>query len=131
ITFVVTGTITLTYHLPAVDGPLTISGGSQITIDGAGFWRIFTVNGGKTLTLHDLVLRQAFAESEGGAISNFGTLYVNNSTFLENHANAGGGAIYSYGVADIQYSQFLSNTGSVGGAIFSPGILGLKMAPPT
>jgi predicted outer membrane repeat protein len=125
ITFVVTGTITLTFQLPDVDDHLTISGGSQITIDGAGLYRIFTVNGGKTLTLNNLVLYQAFAESEGGAIRSFGTLYVNNSTFLDNHANSGGGAIYSYGVADIQTSQFLSNTGSVGGAIMSPGILGL------
>jgi CSLREA domain-containing protein len=125
ITFVVAGTITLIYDLPAITDHLTISGDSQITIDGASLYRMFTVNGGKTLTLNNLVLYRAFAESEGGAIRNFGTLYVNNSTFLNNHANSGGGAIYSYGVADIQYSQFLSNTGSVGGAILSPGILGL------
>src|SRR4030095_6532813 len=60
-----------------------------------------------------------------GAVRNFGTLYVNNSTFLNNHANAGGGAIYSFGIADIQSSEFLSNTSSLGGAILSPGILGL------
>jgi CSLREA domain-containing protein len=126
IQFVVTGTITLTFELPTITDHLTIHGNDQITIDGADSYRMFTVNGTKTLTLNDLVLYHAFADSgEGGAVRNFGTLYVNRSTFLDNHANAGGGAIYSFGIADISSSEFISNTGSVGGAIMSPGILGL------
>ncbi len=117
------GTITLGSDLPAVDGVLTIDGGSQITIHGADSYRIFTVNGGKTLTLNALVLTRAFAESEGGAVRSFGSLYVAATTFVDNHANAGGGAIYSFGVTQIYNSQFLSNTASVGGAILNPGIL--------
>jgi CSLREA domain-containing protein len=119
------GTITLIADLPAVNDTLTITGGGVITIDGASLYRIFTVNGGKTLTLDGLTLRRAFAESEGGAIRSFGSLYVNNSKFVNNHANAGGGAIYAFGVTDINSSQFLSNTAQIGGAILNHGILGL------
>jgi CSLREA domain-containing protein len=123
IEFTVAGTITLTYDLPAVSDHLTINAGSVITIDGASSYRIFTVNGGKSLTLNDVVLYGAYAATEGGAIRSFGSLYVNNSRFINNHANSGGGAIYSFSVTEIRNSQFLSNTGSVGGAILNPGIL--------
>jgi len=125
IEFAVAGTITLGSDLPPIDDHLTIGGGNVITIDGASSYRILTVNVGKTLTLNDVVLYRAFAANEGGAIRSFGSLYVNDSTFVDNQANSGGGAIYSFGVADIRGSEFLSNTGSVGGAILNPGILGL------
>lgn len=51
--------------------------------------RILTLNGAKTLTLKDIVLYRAFAETEGGAVRSFGNLYVTNSKFISNRSNAG------------------------------------------
>lgn len=126
IEFAVIGTVSLNSELPAINGALTIGGGSFINISGSQAYRILTVNGGKALTLKDINLIFANATTEGGAIRNFGTLYVTNSNFLNNHADPGGGAIYSFGIADISNSQFINNTGVSGGAIQNPGILNLN-----
>lgn len=126
IEFAVGGTIMLNSALPPINDTLTIGGSNNITISGNQAYRIFTVNGSKSLTLKDITLTEALTTDEGGAIRNFGTLYVSNCKFIFNRSNAGGGAIYNFGVADISGSEFSYNISSTGGAIMNPGILGLS-----
>lgn len=126
IEFAVSGTITLDSDLPAINGILTIGGSNVITISGNDLYRIFTVNGGKTLTLKDITLTLAHSDTEGAAIRSFGSLYITNTKFVDNQANAGGGAIYSFSIADISGSEFNLNTSATGGAIMNPGIMALN-----
>lgn len=59
--------------------------------------------------------------ANGGAIANYGTLYVVNSDFIGNNANGWGGAIYNGVDAQLGVSSttFNNNTASVGGgAVF-------------
>ncbi len=129
IEFAVSGTITLGASLPAITDNLTIGGSNNITIDGADQYRMFNISSGKTFILSDMQLFHGFAIYEGGAIRNFGTLYVTNVQFVNNSSNAGGGAVYNYSIAEIRNSEFLNNTlpfdNAHGGAILNPGILNL------
>ena len=55
----------------------------------------------------------------GGAIKSFGTIIVNNSTFINNHADFGG-AIYSEKNVEVDNSTFINNHANThGGAILS------------
>lgn len=60
-------------------------------------------------------------KANGGAIANYGTLYVNNGSFFDNNANGWGGAIYNGVDAQLGVSStdFSTNTATVGGgAVF-------------
>ena len=77
-----------------------------------------TING--KLTLKNIILSNGSSQN-GGAISNEGTLIVENCTFTNNIAEEGAGAIYSIGNLTIKDSSFIKNKAlySNGGAIWS------------
>jgi predicted outer membrane repeat protein len=100
----------------------TISGGNAITLTGGLATRLFNVNSGATLVLRDIALDSAFSNgSDGGAISNNGTLYLEHSViqFSQTDINHSGGAIFSSGPVFISDSTLKNNTGGSGGAIFA------------
>lgn len=109
---------------------LIITGQSQAStiIDAQGADRIFTINSGVNVTIQNLTLENAYAP-KGSAVYNFGTLNVENTTFIGNTATPssgyaptyGGGAIWSTLNTNltVKNSTFIGNTaiGSGGGAI--------------
>lgn len=114
-------TIVLTQGLlPDINANLTIEGGGKITLSGNDAMRLFVVQSGATLTLNNIIITKGKANADGGAVSNSGTLNVNNSKFLQNEtdANHSGGAIVSYGALIITNSEFGFNKGGGGGAVY-------------
>lgn len=99
-----------------------IDGSGEITLDGGLTTRLFVVNSGATLRLHNIILASAYAiGSDGGAISNQGTLYLDNSTIRNSQTDIdhSGGAIFSLGPVFITDSTISDNTGGSAGAIFA------------
>src|SRR5881396_647856 len=59
----------------------TVDGGGVITLSGGFATSLFSVTNGVTLTLRNIVLDSTFSnDTDGGAISSQGTLFVENST---------------------------------------------------
>ena len=84
-----TGTITLTSALPAIQHTLVIDGsgtGVSIIVSGADTYLPFLVNASANLTLNDLTIAHSHG-SDGGGAQNNGTLTVTNCTFTANHSN--------------------------------------------
>ncbi len=97
----------------------TIDGGSQITLTGNLTTRLFTNSA--TLTLQNIILDRAGSTgSDGGAITNSGTLNLQNSTIQNSQTdnNHSGGAIFSSGPVNISNSTLKNNTGGSAGAMF-------------
>ena len=91
--------ITLNSPLPSISDSvgLIIDGAGAVTINGAGSFRIFTVNNTAARTLTGLTITNGNAgTSYGGAVYNQGILVVSNSRFTDNAAQFGG-AILSWG----------------------------------
>ena len=120
-------TITLVAALPTITDvdSLTIDGGSDVTVDGGGAFRIFQIINGATI-FQNITLSNGQVDGNGGAIFNNGgtDLTISNVTFTSNRTVIGGGndggAIYhTSGTLNILNSTFTSNyTQDNGGAIY-------------
>ena len=121
---------------------VTINGNNHI-IDGNNRTRVFMVEDGYSLTLNNLTIINARADSGagvylkynasltinnvryGGAISTYyepSDMVIINSVFIENNAICSGGAIYNYqdGSCNIVDSSFIDNAaGENGGVIYN------------
>ncbi|HKF48587.1 MAG TPA: Ig-like domain repeat protein, partial [Terracidiphilus sp.] len=97
-----------------------------VTVDGGGTGlsgngTIFIV-GGTGAVINNLNINNGYASNggNGGAITNFGSITISESTFTGNQASASGGAIFNVGGSvTVTGSTFVSNTaaGGFGGAI--------------
>ena len=123
--------ITLTSGALLIDHSMTITGpiASALTIQrstaaGTPDFRLFTVNGGQSLTLANLTLANGKA-TDGGAILNSGNLTINNCTLSANSCTLNGGAIASFGgSATITNSTISGNSAVIGGGgIYSEAFL--------
>jgi len=128
-------TIVLASHL-SIDRNVTIDGvGHSVTISGNHAVRVFVVNSGVTLNIHNLTVANGraniyippgpFEEYDGGGIHNRGTLNVTNSVFSGNRAASGwghGGAIFNNAGA----VTLINTTVSSNGAMFGGGIYNYK-----
>jgi hypothetical protein len=135
INFSVSGTTQLADTLPQItDNRLAING--PVTIDGGSAVQVMQVGSAATLNLNDLTIAHGSIASNvpitplnptinGGGILNDGTLTVTNSTFTGNTAtfDSSGGGIYNEGTLTIIKSTFSDNGSGVGGAIFNNGTL--------
>src|SRR5205814_5794580 len=96
-------------------------GGAAISLNGSNGTRLFYVSGGVTLTLRNVMLTNAYSgANDGGAISNDGTLYLENShiQFSSTDSSHSGGAIFSTGPLFISNSTLKGNRGGSAGAMF-------------
>jgi len=135
ITFQVTGTINLTSALPdltrsiSIDGP----GADQLTVRRAtGIYRLFTIPTDTKVTIGGLTITNG-NHDDGGAISNAGTLSVNNSIVSGSFAGgSGGGGIYNVGTLTLSNSTISGNSvreicvscsGANGAGIYNSGML--------
>lgn len=95
---------------------MTIIGESQegTIINGNGTNWIFNIDSGTTV-IHSLTMTNGNS-SAGGAIHNYGILYLTNCTFSENTAREGG-AIFNDGKETIVNCTFINNRGYDGGVL--------------
>lgn len=92
------------------------------TISGGGTAQIFTVAGGVTATIQNLTLTNGASATNGGAISNAGSLTLNSVDVNSSQAATGGGGVSSIGSAlRITNSTFSLNNAVNGGALYVSG----------
>lgn len=110
------GPCVLTNGLLLVDKSLIIDASSLargFTISGADTYRIFEVTAGNTVSMDSLTLTEArstFAQDQGAAIYNAGTLTVRRSTFHRNRADRYGGALGNSGALTLIGCTIANNT---------------------
>jgi hypothetical protein len=129
ITFAGDATIRLASPL-SLTRSVTVDGGTHRVIlsgdttgDGTGDTRLFSIPSGVTVTLNNLTLEKGRAyQAQGGAIENYGTLTVANSTLSGNSSNWGGAIYSSGGALTVTNNTFVTNNaGADGGAIYNFG----------
>jgi CSLREA domain-containing protein len=121
INFTVSGTITLTGGLPAVQNTLTVDGiGQSITVDGAHSFGVFVVNSGATFNLNNMTVAHGSSHDAGG-LDNNGTSSVNSASFTGNSGFWGGAIDSEVGALNVTKSTFSAN-GAVGGGGITCGI---------
>jgi parallel beta-helix repeat protein len=118
-------TITLTSGQILIDKGLTIvgPGADALTISGNNTGRLFYITSGFIVTIHGLTLTGGNAPDAGGAISNLGVLYLNDSVVSGNTAAIStlsqGGGIYNGGFLFVTGSTISGNTAVYGGGIYN------------
>jgi CSLREA domain-containing protein len=124
INITVTGTIIVgdTFDDPyeTIDHDVNINGpgANQLSIDGAGSYRIFNIGNGRTVSIKDLTITNG-NESQGGGIYNTGTLTITNTVVTGNTATTsgegdGGGIFNQAGSLTVINSTISDNTASDG-----------------
>ena len=109
-----------------INSNVEIDGGNLITLDGEGLRQLFLVQEGASLTLRNIILQNGFGSSgPGGAVWNFGTLLIQNSTLRQNGTDTvlAGGALANdtNGVMTIESSTLEANSAADGAAIYTRG----------
>ncbi|GHJ15170.1 right-handed parallel beta-helix repeat-containing protein [Micromonospora sp. AKA38] len=97
---------------PATTGPADTDGEQ-----GAGDGGALLVERGGKAHLRRVDLTRNNAEHDGGAVANFGRVWLTDSTVRRNHAQGDGGGVFNRGLLTIEKSQVDDNTaaGSGGG----------------
>lgn len=115
-------TITFTYY-KTIEADTTIDGGGVITLSGGNAAGLFQVFDSRRLTLQNITL--ANGKSVGmaaGAIENFGTTTISNSTLRDNVSTSNGGAIVNYGTLNLNNTTLSKNKATNdGGGIYNDG----------
>ena len=93
-----------------------LNGGTAI-IDGSGN-RIFYIKPGYTVTFKNIIFQNG-KSSYGGAILNYGALFVTGCSFIGNTATGGGAIFNSGGYLSVIGSSFTDTATKNGGAIYN------------
>ncbi len=115
-----TSPVTISMGYTQVTTDTTIDGGGLVTLSGAGYTLLFGVNPGVTLNLNNITVSGGLGQF-AGAITNYGTLIVTNSTFSGNSAEVGGGILNEGGTLIVTNSTFSGNRAYQGGGIDNDG----------
>jgi len=113
-----------------IDNDVILDGEGELTVDGQGDHRVFSVAAGVETELRGVTVTGGFAEGDfpdnsGGGIFNLGTLTLTDSTVSDNTAQVGGG-INNSGTLTLTNSTVSGNTAQVyGGGISNNGTLTL------
>jgi len=83
-------------------------------IDGSGFFRIFEVPAGVTVTMEGIDLTNGFAV-DGGAVFNRGTLALRHCEILENESTTVGGGIHNTGSLTVSTCRIAVNAAAAQG----------------
>jgi hypothetical protein len=103
--------------------------GFNVTLSGNNANAIFMVDSGQTLAIDRLIIANANATGNGGAIqNNGGVVNITNSVFNNNRATGIGGAIINNNLGNISIatSTFNGNIAGGGGAIYNTGNLSIS-----
>ncbi len=130
------GTINLLTALPDLNATIFIHGprANLLTVArssavGTPEFRIFTINGGRTVSIGGLTIRNGLVPNGGGGIYNEGTADIQGCDIEGNTSNSGGGGIANIGTMTINASTVANNVSfnfgniSGGGGIFNFGDL--------
>lgn len=102
-------------------------GASTLALSGNNALPVLTVHRNTTVNIHGLSIIAGKSAGDGGGLTNYGTLILDNVNFSRNAAGRDGGAIYNAGRLSIRNSNFARNTaGRHGGAIANRGDLVLN-----
>ncbi len=105
-----------------IDGP----GAGDLAVDGNGQVRPFEIGSVVKATIEGLTIKNGFAATYGGGISNSsisGTLTLANSTISGNSSSNYGGGIYNIGTMTVTNSTISGNSAPLGGGIRSDGTM--------
>lgn len=121
------GPAQVTLRANAASGALDVGGGAQlivrgVSIDGQGSWPAATVDGGATVRLEQVRVRDTASTQHGGAVHVSGagsSLVVRDARFVDSVAAQRGGFLYVGAGAslDVRRSSFDTGTAAAGGAI--------------
>ncbi len=121
------GTITLAANLPTIQNDVTITGpgATSLTIDGDATHSIINVDTSITATISGLTLTRGTG-TIGGAVTNNGTLTLDDMTITSSTATFQGGGIRSNGTLTITNSTIgtqgaPNSSGDRGGGVYSVG----------
>jgi parallel beta-helix repeat protein len=109
-------------ELSDTTGTETITGPAVgVTVSGDGLSRVFQVDGGVTASASELTIEDGNAgSSNGGGITNFGTLTLKSCTVSGNTTSGYGGGIYNAGILTVEGTTVSSNScGVTGGGIMT------------
>ncbi len=121
----VTGTITLNSELLVSTNATIIGPGRDVlALNPNRVSRVFTVSSG-TVFISGLTIASGQSFTEGGGISNSGSLYLSNCLFTLNFGSVGGG-IYNVGTAHLSDCLFSTNNSGIGGGVYTTGTLHLS-----
>lgn len=115
-------TITFSYY-KTIEADTTIDGGGVITLSGGNTASLFQVFDPRRLTLQNITLADGkSAGTAAGAIENFGTTLIINSTLRDNVSTSNGGAIANYGMLNLYNTIVAKNRADVaGGGVYNSG----------
>ena len=115
-------TITFTYY-KTIEADTTIDGGGVITLSGGNAASLFQVFEPRHLTLQNITLAEGKSVGmAAGAIENFGTTTISNSTLRDNVSTTTGGAIVNYGTLNLNNTTVSKNRADMaGGGIYNDG----------
>jgi hypothetical protein len=121
-------TITLSSTLPTINNALTIAGlgSANLSISGAGLYRVFKAGSGSNLHLSGLAIRNGYDDIQGGGILvNHGALTLEDVIVANSLAGGGngGGLNNISGIVDICYTTFDSNDAFHDGGITNNGTI--------
>ena len=105
-----------------------IINGNGKTIDGGHNYLFLKINSGSTVTIENLKITNCYNcytddDGYGGAINNYGTLTITNTTLNNNQAYLSGGAIRNKGALTITNTTLNNNQANHAGAIDNGGTL--------
>lgn len=128
-----TGTITLASSTLAITTSLAITGpgASSLAISGGNSFEVFSIGGGITVNISGLTIQNGSSGStNGGGISNSGTLTVSNCVLSGNSTGSGNGAgLYNTGTLNVTNCSIYGNSTAQGvgggGGIYNAGTLTL------
>jgi len=99
--------------------PLTIDGGTGVTLDGNDTIEVMSVGDNANVTLKNMTIQGGYTTGDGAGIGSAGRLVIDKCTFTNNTAGnewAGGGGIFiDQGSATISNSTFTNNSDTNGG----------------
>jgi hypothetical protein len=127
VTFVCSGTITLSQPIVPRQNVVVDAGSYPMTMSGGNGTQLLAIPSGVNVTLRNLTMTDGVA-NQGGAISNSGSLIASNVTFSGNLGGMGG-AIYNTGTLSLTNVSVLGNSAegsgygssAYGGGIFNNG----------
>lgn len=114
-----------------IENDITIYGRNHVIYcnDASGF----NIDEGVSVKIYNVTFAGEYNNPElpaywGGAISNYGTLYLENCSFIKCQAETSGGAISNYGTLNLKQCGFMNCQADVeGGAIYNGGKMKVNM----
>jgi len=98
-----------------IDNDVILDGENNLTVDGNGTHRVFSVASYVTTELREMTITRGAASGDGGGIYNDGTLALTGATVSSNRSGADGGGIWNEGTLTLTECTVTGNTAAASG----------------